>query len=173
MLEFVDSVHFSRRSTRPHLVSPFQSTGGSKTGGCSTLRSIKLSLIPRSHLRLLFWQFKQVGKASSHFRCRFLHVRHPVRTRFGLATVGDTSDGTVSLGSLSRPLAVFSRPVEVSLPLGKGGGVGPSTACNFLGLAVPEWAVVWLGLREIPASDTLWRLAAGISKWPCGAGLVV
>lgn len=121
---------------------PFQSTGGSKTGGCSTLRSIKLSRTPRSHLRLLFWQFRQVGKASSHLRCRFRHVRHPVRTRFGLATDGDADGGTSSLLSLSLRLTAFSRPVEVSVSLEKDGGDGPSIACAFLGLAVAEWLVV-------------------------------
>lgn len=129
------------RSMRCWSGLPFQSTGGSKTGGCSTLRSIKLSRTPRSHFRLLFWQFRQVGKASSHLRCRFLHVKHPVRTRFGLVAVGEATGGPRSLFSLSRRLAACSRPVDFSLPLEKEGGVVPSPACGFLGLAVPEWAV--------------------------------
>jgi hypothetical protein len=106
------------------------------------LRSIKFRRTPRSHFRLLFWQFRQVGKASSHLRCRFRHVRHPVRTRFGLATVGDTDGGTSSLLSLPLRLAAFLRPVDVSVSLGKDEGVGPSIACAFLGLAVVEWLTV-------------------------------
>lgn len=118
---------------------PFQSTGGSKTGGCSTLRSIKLSRTPRSHFRLLFWQFRHVGKASSHLRCRLRHVKHPVRTRLGLATVGDADGGTGSLLSLSLRLTAFSRPADTSVALEKVGGVCPSITCEFLGLAVAEW----------------------------------
>ena len=45
---------------------------------------MKLSLTPLSQGLLLFLQLLQSGSPSSHFRCRDLHVRHPVRTRFGL-----------------------------------------------------------------------------------------
>lgn len=43
---------------------------------------VKLSLIPRKHVRLPLWQFWQDGVDSSHLRCRSLQVRQPVRTRF-------------------------------------------------------------------------------------------
>lgn len=44
---------------------------------------MKFNLTPRLHCRLLFLQLLQLGKPSSHFKCRSLHVRQPVRTRFG------------------------------------------------------------------------------------------
>lgn len=69
----------------PRVTLPDHSTaGGSSRGGFLTCVSMKLSRTPRLHSRLLFRQLRQSGKPSSHFRCRSLHVRHPVRTRFDL-----------------------------------------------------------------------------------------
>lgn len=53
-------------------------------GGRSHQVSMKFSLMPLLHSRLLLRQFWQLGHASSHLRWRSLQVRHPVRTRFGL-----------------------------------------------------------------------------------------
>ena len=44
------------------------------------MMSRKLSFSPRLHFRLLFLQFMQSGVDSSHFKCRSLHVKQPVRT---------------------------------------------------------------------------------------------
>lgn len=95
-------------SPRESLDLPFQSTRGNKYGGCSTFKSIKLSLTPRSHFRLLFWQFMHTGMASSHLRWRFLQVKHPVLTRFGLAIAGEAIDAPGSADSLSLRLSVPS-----------------------------------------------------------------
>lgn len=44
----------------------------------------KLSFIPRLHVFPDFLQFWQCGNPSSHFKCRSLHVKHPVLTLLGL-----------------------------------------------------------------------------------------
>jgi hypothetical protein len=43
----------------------------------------KLSFIPRLHILPDFLQFWQCGNPSSHFKCRSLHVKHPVLTLLG------------------------------------------------------------------------------------------
>jgi hypothetical protein len=47
------------------------------------------------HLRFDFLQLRQLGRPSSHFKCRSRHVKHPVRTRFGLGAVGSGAATTV------------------------------------------------------------------------------
>lgn len=49
--------------------------------------SIKFRRRPRLHSRAPFLQFTQSGTPSSHFRCRSLHVKHPVLTRLDFAGV--------------------------------------------------------------------------------------
>lgn len=105
------------------------------------------------------------GMASSHLRCRFLQVRQPVRTRLGLATAGDVADGPGFKDSLPRRFPVLSKPAEEgSPPLGKGWRVDPSIGRCPPGLAAFERTADLLGLLEMPASDTLWRLVGDISK---------
>ena len=62
--------------------------------GDSTVVSMKFNRTPLLHTLLDFLQFWQCGNPSSHLRCLSLHVRHPVRTRFGLfeAAALNTSD---------------------------------------------------------------------------------
>ena len=55
--------------------------------------SMKFSFSPLLQVRFDFLQFKHVGTRSSHLRCLSLHVRQPVRTRFGF---GSSVGGVVS-----------------------------------------------------------------------------
>jgi hypothetical protein len=88
-------------------------------GGSLTWTSIKFNRTPRLHSRLLFLQFMQSGAASSHFKCRSRHVKHPVLTRFDFAgaDVGgalfssgfDVGDGDNSAGTLATFVVSFWR----------------------------------------------------------------
>ena len=51
--------------------------------------SMKFSRTPRLHFRFDFLQLWQLGMPSSHLRWRSLHVRHPVRTCFGLLAIAE------------------------------------------------------------------------------------
>lgn len=66
-------------------------------GGDWTWVSIKFNRTPRLHTLFDLRQFWQCGSPSSHFKCLSLHVRHPVRTLFGLfaAATADASAATL------------------------------------------------------------------------------
>lgn len=56
---------------------------------------MKFNLTPRLHCLFDFRQLTQFGRPSSHFKCRSLHVRQPVRTLLGLDAVALVSTGSV------------------------------------------------------------------------------
>ena len=98
---------------------PFQPpVGGSK--GCDlTVVSMKFKRTPLLHTRLDFWQLLQFGIPSSHFKCRSLQVRQPVRTRFGLlaaavsAAPGRSVAGICEAGR-APPSAIWLGPVTLN-----------------------------------------------------------
>ncbi len=49
---------------------------------------MKLSRTPLLQSRFDFLQFWHMGVPSSHFKCRSLHVKQPVRTLLGLLAAG-------------------------------------------------------------------------------------
>jgi len=123
--------------------SPDHSTVGGMYGGSFTWTSIKFSRTPRLHSRLLFLQFMQSGAASSHFKWRSRHVKHPVLTRFDL-------DGADVGGAL----------------LSTGLDVGPSAH------VVGEWMLFFRRNDDAAGADkggilatfviSFWRFDAGI-----------
>lgn len=78
--------------------------------------SMKFSRIPRSHARLDFRQFWQMGVPSSHLRCRDLQVKHPVRTRFGFAAAAAAAAAVVAAASALSPALLSDPFMEVGLP---------------------------------------------------------
>lgn len=126
---------------------------------------MKLSLTPRSHLRLLFWQFMQMGDASSHFRCRFLHVKHPVLTRFGLDALGEAAaaagERLASKDSLWRLLSGSSVTLLAVEPLRNDEKVGSPRWC---GLGIDEVVDTRLALRMLSGLEILRRFGVGTSK---------
>jgi hypothetical protein len=75
---------------------PFQSAVGGIIGGFLTVVSIKFRRTPLLQTRLDFRQFWQFGRPSSHFKWRSLHVKQPVRTRFGLLADAAASAASVA-----------------------------------------------------------------------------
>lgn len=82
-----------------------QASVGGVIGGSFIVVSIKFRRTPRLQSRFDFLQFWQSGTPSSHFKCRSRQVKHPVRTRFGLAAAtaaaAATSAGTVAAVDLA------------------------------------------------------------------------
>jgi hypothetical protein len=65
-------------------------------GGLLTVVSMKFNRTPLLHTRLDFRQFKQFGRASSHFKCRSRQVKHPVRTLLGLLVAARAAGASAS-----------------------------------------------------------------------------
>ncbi len=109
---------------------------------------MKFSRTPRLHARLLFRQFWQSGMPSSHFRCRSLQVKQPVRTRLDLAepvaAAGPRSVASLS-GALSWPVA------------------GPVAGAA---VDVVAWLFLlpWPAGRALAAEGSLCLFGTGISK---------
>lgn len=55
---------------------------------------MKFNLTPRLHCLFDLRQFTQFGKPSSHFRCRSLQVKQPVRTLLGRDAAALASNDT-------------------------------------------------------------------------------
>ena len=95
-----------------------------KNGGSLTCVSMKLSRTPRLHILLDFRQFTHSGRPSSHFKCRSLQVKHPVRTLLGLAS---------SVAAID-----FVRRDVPAPPITLAAGAAVSADCLRDGLSVPE-----------------------------------
>lgn len=92
--------------------STFHSRVGAFCGGPWQLVSMKLRRRPRLHWRLDLRQFWQMGAPSSHLRWRSRHVKHPVRTRFGLDTTAAPASGA---GTSPLPVGAVMGPEGRSL----------------------------------------------------------
>lgn len=64
---------------------------------------MKFSLMPLLQARLLFLQLLQTGRPSSHFKCLSRHVRHPVRTLFGLPDPSPSLSASAVIWSVTGP----------------------------------------------------------------------
>lgn len=62
---------------------------------------MKFNRTPRLHFLFDFLQFWQIGAPSSHFRCLSRHVKHPVRTRLGLAAAEDVTSAATCVSLLA------------------------------------------------------------------------
>jgi hypothetical protein len=77
---------------------------------------MKFKRTPLLQFLLDFRQFWQIGRPSSHFKCRSLHVKQPVRTRFGLLAAWDSAEvAEPSAPFAPPPLAAFITGLEVLL----------------------------------------------------------
>ncbi len=118
---------------------------GGVMGGVLTWVSMKFNLTPRLHCLFDFRQLTQSGRPSSHFKCRSLQVRQPVRTLFGRDAATLVSTGAVvATGSV----AIGFSPVHF-LPLSEIFEIWGSAFSRFLD---PEkapcrrtvfWCMVW------------------------------
>jgi hypothetical protein len=71
------------------------------------------------HFRFDFLQLRQLGRPSSHFKCRSRHVKHPVLTRFGFGAVGSGA-ATAALSALLVDLGLACRVPEFGVDLVDG-----------------------------------------------------
>ena len=126
-----------------------QSSVGGVIGGVRTVVSMKFSRTPLLHGRLDFLQFKQSGKPSSHFKWRSLHVKQPVRTRFGLAAAA-AAIAAVSVDVVASLEAMTPFPITPYVPcqlvldrfLGTEGCNQPSSACRVPHRSIPLASLV-------------------------------
>ena len=114
--------------------STFHSRVGAFCGGPWQLVSMKLRRRPRLHWRFDLRQFWQMGAPSSHLRWRSRHVKHPVRTRFGLDTTAAAASGT---GTSPLPVGAVMG-VEWSYRLPAGAGIGAGAGLGRLVVSVAE-----------------------------------
>jgi hypothetical protein len=116
--------------------SIFHSRVGAFCGGPWQFVSMKLRRRPRLHWRFDLRQFWQMGAPSSHLRWRSRHVKHPVRTRFGLETTAAAASGK---GTSPLPVgAVIEVVYPCRLPARAGARVEAGAGLDRLGMSVAE-----------------------------------